>query len=400
MKKTTVVSGVACMLGTLLLAGGCKSQVMAEREYVPVAEESSQYSEFEATPNGSAEETVSSETMTEGPVSEEMTSESLEMTAPEAEVGAETGAVAPKRSAKTAKTPKKTAPVSYPSFESFAGKMPSTPSSAAVSGGKYVVKKGDMISRIAYTHGVSTNALLSANGLTLASAKKIRPGQTLVIPAAGSKSAVKRSSKSARKISAPKKSAASSRSAGKSVGGNVVDGYYIVKSGDNISTIALRLKVKSSALMSANNLNDSTARRLQVGQKLVVPGMGAAPVASAPVATPSYYNTTPTPSATTDKATNAALDAVDSALDTVPSESAPVTPAVTTTPATSSAVDVAANDEFIGGSTPVEVKEATKLDDFAKANGITADTFKKLNGDVVLTDGMIPAGSIVFIPTK
>ena len=46
----------------------------------------------------------------------------------------------------------------------------------------YVVKKGDMLSKVAAKHGVSLAALLKANNLTMAQAGKIRPGTKITIP--------------------------------------------------------------------------------------------------------------------------------------------------------------------------------------------------------------------------
>ena len=46
----------------------------------------------------------------------------------------------------------------------------------------YVVKKGDMLSKVAAKHGVSLAALLKANNLTMAQAGKVRPGTKIIIP--------------------------------------------------------------------------------------------------------------------------------------------------------------------------------------------------------------------------
>lgn len=46
----------------------------------------------------------------------------------------------------------------------------------------YVIKKGDMLSKVAASHGVTTAALLKANNMTMAQASKVRPGQKIVIP--------------------------------------------------------------------------------------------------------------------------------------------------------------------------------------------------------------------------
>lgn len=58
-----------------------------------------------------------------------------------------------------------------------AGKKKATPTTTS-----YVVKKGDMLSKVAARHGVSTAALLKANNLTMAQAGKVRPGTKIVIP--------------------------------------------------------------------------------------------------------------------------------------------------------------------------------------------------------------------------
>ena len=46
----------------------------------------------------------------------------------------------------------------------------------------YVVKKGDMLAKVAARHGITTAALLKANNLTMAQASKVRPGTKIVIP--------------------------------------------------------------------------------------------------------------------------------------------------------------------------------------------------------------------------
>lgn len=46
----------------------------------------------------------------------------------------------------------------------------------------YVVKKGDMLSKVAARNGVTLAALLKANNMTMAQANKVRPGDKIVIP--------------------------------------------------------------------------------------------------------------------------------------------------------------------------------------------------------------------------
>lgn len=55
-------------------------------------------------------------------------------------------------------------------------------SSAGSSGKTHTVTSGQTLSGIAAKYGVSTSKLMKANGLTEASARKIRPGQKLKIP--------------------------------------------------------------------------------------------------------------------------------------------------------------------------------------------------------------------------
>lgn len=54
-------------------------------------------------------------------------------------------------------------------------------------GRKYTVRRGDTLSLIAARHGVSTAALIRANNMSPQDADRIREGQTLNIPAAGSR---------------------------------------------------------------------------------------------------------------------------------------------------------------------------------------------------------------------
>ncbi len=63
----------------------------------------------------------------------------------------------------------------------------------------YVVKKGDMLSKVAAKHGVTTAALLKANNLTMAQAGKVRPGTKIIIPGKTSTVSKKTKSSSSKK---------------------------------------------------------------------------------------------------------------------------------------------------------------------------------------------------------
>ena len=75
-----------------------------------------------------------------------------------------------------------------------AGKKKATPTTTT-----YIVKKGDMLSKVAARHGVTTAALLKANNLTMAQAAKVRPGTKLVIPGKTSTVSKKTSTKKRRR---------------------------------------------------------------------------------------------------------------------------------------------------------------------------------------------------------
>jgi LysM repeat protein len=61
----------------------------------------------------------------------------------------------------------------------------SSPASASTDagGGTYVVQSGDTLGKIAAKVGVKTSALMTTNGFTEATARNLRPGQTLKLPA-------------------------------------------------------------------------------------------------------------------------------------------------------------------------------------------------------------------------
>ena len=111
--------------------------------------------------------------------------------------------------------------------------------------GFHIVKSGDNPGTIARKYRVRLFDLMKANNLNAESAKKLRVGQKLIIPA-----------KKINKIQEDK----------------VADGKYRVQSGDNPARIAKKLNVKVKDLMEANNLTAESAKKLRVGQLLNIPG--------------------------------------------------------------------------------------------------------------------------------
>lgn len=137
----------------------------------------------------------------------------------------------------------------------------------------YKVVKGDTLSKIATSKGVSLDALLDANDLTRNSVLQI--GQELVIPVSDRQVNRETSTAMAGAVLA---NAAPLPSAGVE---------YTVVSGDSLSRIAKKNGVTVAALKAANGLKSDSIR---VGQKLTIPGAsasGAATVSSTskPVAT-------------------------------------------------------------------------------------------------------------------
>ena len=109
----------------------------------------------------------------------------------------------------------------------------------------HVVQPGQNLFRIALRYGTTVDAIVAANGLT--NSHTVYVGQRLVIPGTSSASV--------------------------STGGS-----YVVQWGDTLGTIALRHRVTVEALMRANGLSNS--HRIYAGQRLVIPGAGATPVAA------------------------------------------------------------------------------------------------------------------------
>ncbi|GAB2683171.1 LysM peptidoglycan-binding domain-containing protein [Thalassiella azotivora] len=139
------------------------------------------------------------------------------------------------------------------------GAAGSAPAAPASSGTRHTVRAGETVSHIAARTGVSSAAIIAANGLDRRGF--IRAGQVLTLPG-GSPAAAP----------APASTSAS--------------GGYTVRAGDTLSHIAVRSGTTVAALRAANPGLDARGT-IRVGQRLTVPGgSGASAPASAPAATP------------------------------------------------------------------------------------------------------------------
>jgi LysM repeat protein len=132
----------------------------------------------------------------------------------------------------------------------YAGQRLTIPSgsegtSAATTGGPYVVRPGDTLSSIAVRHGTTVDAIVRANGL--ANPRVIYAGQRLTIPGGGY---------SGEGGSAPPTS-----------------GSYVVRPGDTLSSIAVQYGTTVNAIVQANGL--ANPRIIYAGQRLIMPGAGS-----------------------------------------------------------------------------------------------------------------------------
>ena len=128
-----------------------------------------------------------------------------------------------------------------------------TTASSASSATRYTIHNGDTISAIASRFGVTTQALLSANGLSWSSI--IYSGRSLIIPAGATPVLT------VQTVAAitPMSSAASPASSTS----------YTIRTGDTISSIARGTGTTVSAILAANGLSPSSI--IYAGRTLVIP---------------------------------------------------------------------------------------------------------------------------------
>ncbi|MBX9683111.1 MAG: LysM peptidoglycan-binding domain-containing M23 family metallopeptidase [Hyphomicrobium sp.] len=134
------------------------------------------------------------------------------------------------------------------------------------------VHAGDTLYGLSKRHQVSLAELMSANNLT---SPALKPGQKLVLPAAGG-SGIAAASRP-RKPSRPLETAALNPPASSPELDAKYGGSYVVKPGDSIYAIARSNKVSFAELQRVNGITD--ARKVRPGTVLKVPGV--APLAAA-----------------------------------------------------------------------------------------------------------------------
>ena len=240
MKKSIFLA----IIGAAALTG-CHTEVMQQREYVPAPRE-----DVEPAKPANTEPNAADRTGTEQIKSEQEPAPSAQELPPMTATFKNEGV---SEDAPLADTGRKDA--------KKGGKKGKNAKAAP---GEYIVKAGDTPEKIARKHHVRLAALMEANKLTEESAKRLRIGQKLVIPARDAKAA---------------KGGKAEKGGKRGFGGGAPaagPGEYIVKSGDTPEKIARRHHVRLAALMEANNLTEEESRKLRIGQKLVIPAKGDA----------------------------------------------------------------------------------------------------------------------------
>ncbi len=240
--------------------------------------------------------------------------------------------------------------------------------------GQYIVKRGDTPEKIARRHGVRLSALMSVNNLTQESARRLQIGQKLIIPGKSAKAAPVKSVKAVKSAKNPATTVPA-----------LEGGKYTIKSGDTPERIARRYKVKLSELLSANNLDEAAARRLQIGQKLIIPGKTENPAVTVdpvvPVAPPApVENVVPD------------VQKEQLAVDNQQESKVPQVNSVDVQPVPTESTDDASN--FIG----VDVENDTTFAELAAKYGVSEAELRNNNSGI--KDEIIKKGSFIIVPKK
>jgi LysM repeat protein len=150
-----------------------------------------------------------------------------------------------------------------------------------------MVSRGETVGGIAALYGSTVEVIVEANGLN--EFAFIRAGQSLVVPVRIGAAVTSTPSNT------PPVPATSTSNNGVG-GGQVGSTEYIVQRGDTLSRIAQRFNTTVAALAQLNNIVNPN--RIQVGQRLIVPGTGGA-VATATSPAPTATSQSPAPVPTT-----------------------------------------------------------------------------------------------------
>ncbi len=374
MKKSKgVVLGAAALCVGMLGVAGCNNQVMGQRDYVADPGAAGGYQDGQVAPMQQFPQNVPPQ-----------------QAVPQQVAPQQVAPAQPQRPAVPQYVPMEK--LSSSPVTSVSGQAGSSGAAVSTKGGTtHVIKAGDTVGHLAKRYGVSTASIMQANNLDEAKARRLRIGQKLVIP--GATGAVKVSGRSSGRSSV-------GNAAVSAKGGLNADGTYSVQPGDFPGKIARKLGVKESELMKANNLTQESAKRLQVGQKLIVPGKGGSAAASV-ASKPSVPATTAPTAPRNDLESELEKTLSGAEVPAVPGETPQVTPGATSNaPAEATAVVEEELDLVGGESTPKDVTEDTTVEEFAAKYNTTVEKLKELNVGMMPEDGKLMKGQILFVPAQ
>lgn len=159
---------------------------------------------------------------------------------------------------------------------------PTTTASADGNGALYTVKSGDTLWKIAHAQKVTLASLKQANNL---SSDALKVGQKLHLPGASAPTTMASAGTGAPSPAASAGSATASAADWHEPGAATENGQNVhyVDVGESPTIIAKKYNVKVEDLMKANNISD--ARRMVVGQRLIIPTAQQPVSASAPAST-------------------------------------------------------------------------------------------------------------------
>ncbi len=146
-----------------------------------------------------------------------------------------------------------------------AAPAPSAAAPAPAAAGSYTIKRGDTVSAIAARSGMSTQSLLSANGLTWRSI--IYPGQLLKIPAATTPAAPAQSAAMAPPVLPPAAPAAAPAAPPEV---QLTSITYTIAAGDTVTSIAAKFGVTIASVLESNGLRLSSV--IFAGRTLTIVG--------------------------------------------------------------------------------------------------------------------------------
>ena len=248
-------------------------------------------------------------------------------------------------------------------------------------GETYKVKKGDLLSKIAYDFGLNWRDLAEYNNLS--NPNHLRAGSTLVIPPY------------AKKHPAPAKPASSTASSSSSTPSLVSldGGKYVVKKNDSLWVVARKTGTTVPKLKEANKL---TSDRLLVGQTLIIPGAATvagsgkiAPVSVASVSPVTTKGSTAAPAPTPRPAL--VLPTPNPLSLEAPSTSA--AEAVVEGSASAAAVASVVDENAFS----VMVEEGETLEDIARAYLVPVEVVRELNK--LSENAVLKAGDSLLIPS-